>query len=141
MCLAVKGETMQRMTKQRQAIWELLRSEKNFLSAQEVHDALERSGEAIGLATVYRNLQALAANGSVDVLRLENSETQLFRYCAESVHHHHMVCRSCGKTVEISGAGIESWAEGIAAEHGFTRLSHSFEIFGLCDRCSRKENS
>lgn len=69
---------MKRMTKQRQAIWELLRTEKNFLSAQEVHDLLDQSGESIGLATVYRNLQALANNGSVDVLRLEKSETQLF---------------------------------------------------------------
>lgn len=66
---------MKRMTKQRQAIWELLRTEKNFLSAQEVHDLLDQSGESIGLATVYRNLQALANNGSVDVLRLEKSRT------------------------------------------------------------------
>lgn len=131
---------MKRMTKQRQAIWELLRTEKNFLSAQEVHDLLDQSGESIGLATVYRNLQALANNGSVDVLRLEKSRTQLFRYCAENVHHHHIVCRSCGKTVEISGAGIEEWADGIADEHGFTRVSHSFEIFGLCSECTLNEN-
>lgn len=127
------------MTKQRQAIWELLRTENNFLSAQEVHDILEKSGEAIGLATVYRNLQALAASGDVDVLRLENSETQLFRFCAETFHHHHMVCRSCGKTVEISGSGIEEWADGVASQHGFTRVSHSFEIFGLCAECSTKD--
>nr|WP_275586623.1 Fur family transcriptional regulator [Arcanobacterium phocisimile] len=130
---------MQRMTKQREAIWELLRTENNFLSAQEVHDLLENSGESIGLATVYRNLQALATNGYVDVLRLENSETQLFRFCGEAVHHHHMVCRSCGKTIEISGANIEKWADGVAAEHGFTRVSHSFEIFGLCAECSANE--
>lgn len=128
---------MQRMTKQRQAIWELLRSEDNFLSAQNVHERLSKAGSSIGLATVYRNLQALAASGDVDVLRQEDSETQLFRYCADDDHHHHLVCRICGTTVEITGDEVESWADAIAEQYGFSRVSHSFEIFGLCSTCAK----
>lgn len=128
---------MQRMTKQRQAIWELLRTEDNFLSAQDVHERLSRGGSTVGLATVYRNLQALATSGDVDVLRQEDSETQLFRYCADDAHHHHLVCRMCGTTVEITGDEVESWADAIAEQYGFSRVSHSFEIFGLCSTCAK----
>lgn len=129
---------MQRMTKQRQAIIDLLRSQDSFLSAQEVHEALSRAGDNIGLATVYRNLQALTKAGAVDVLRQEDGETQLFRYCAEDTHHHHLVCRNCSATVEIVGDEIEKWADAIAADHGFTRVSHELEFFGLCSNCSQK---
>lgn len=128
---------MQRMTKQRQAIWQLLSNEDAFLSAQDVHDMLVRDGYNIGLATVYRNLQALVAAGDVDVLRQESSDTQLFRFCAGAQHHHHLVCRLCGTTVEITGEEVESWADSIAAHHGFSLVSHSFEIFGVCEKCAK----
>lgn len=127
---------MQRMTRQREAIWRTLREEDRFMSAQGVHELLSRSGSNVGLATVYRNLQALAESGAVDVLRQEGSETQLFRYCDAEQHHHHLVCRSCGNTVEIAAENVEQWAAATAADYGFTAVSHSLEIYGLCAQCS-----
>ncbi|MGB4634974.1 MAG: Fur family transcriptional regulator [Arcanobacterium sp.] len=129
------------MTKQRRAIWDLLRSQTKFLSAPEVHDLLLESGTRIGLATVYRNLQALASSGAVDVLRVDNSDVQLFRYCPEKDHHHHLVCRECGTTVDVTGNVLEKWAQTLAREYGFTKVSHSFELFGLCASCSEEENA
>ena len=82
---------MQRMTKQRSAIFDLLHKEAGFLSAQEVYEKLRAQGSDVGLATVYRNLQTLADNKQVDVLRAEDSDIQLFRYCREDTHHHHLV--------------------------------------------------
>lgn len=131
---------MQRMTKQRFAIMELLRTQDNFLSAQDVHEHLNAAGDSIGLATVYRNLQALATSGDVDVLRKEGSEIQLFRYCGEDSHHHHLVCRHCSATVEIMGDEVELWANNIAKEYGFTRVSHSLELYGLCAQCAKNES-
>ena len=124
-----------RATRQRAAITALLERVDEFRSAQELHDELKRTGEGIGLTTVYRTLQTLAEAGTVDVLRTDDGEA-VYRSCSPT-HHHHLVCRRCGRTVEVEGPTVERWASGIAAEHGFTAVSHQLEIFGLCRACSQ----
>ena len=119
-----------RPTRQRRAVIEALGSFDDFRSAQEIHDLLGQRGEAVGLATVYRTLQRLAEAGEVDVLRTEDGEA-IYRRCSET-HHHHLVCRSCGRTVEVEGPAVEQWTQSIASEHGFTDVSHTLEIFGTC---------
>jgi Fur family ferric uptake transcriptional regulator len=58
----------------------------------------------------------------------------VYRQCSD-VHHHHLVCRQCGRTVEIAGPAVEKWANTVAAEHGFSDVSHQLELFGLCTTC------
>ena len=90
-----------RMTRQRSAISELLEETNEFLPAQRIHELLVERGERVGLATVYRNLQAMADQGAVDVLRQENSDVQLFRYCKHDGHHHRQrQCRSFANTAQ-----------------------------------------
>jgi Fur family ferric uptake transcriptional regulator len=89
----------------------------------------------VGLATVYRSLSALADDGSVDVLRTHGGEA-MYRRCEARQHHHHLVCRECGTAVEIGRPAVEAWAADVAAQHGFTEVTHVVEIFGLCPRCS-----
>ncbi|GAA4867347.1 Fur family transcriptional regulator [Pseudonocardia benzenivorans] len=124
-----------RSTRQRAAVSALLDELDDFRSAQEIHDALRRSGEGIGLTTVYRTLQALADSGEVDVLRMGGGEA-VYRRCGTGEHHHHLVCRQCGTAVEIDGPDVERWADKLAAEHGFTEVSHTVEIFGVCRDCA-----
>jgi Fur family transcriptional regulator, ferric uptake regulator len=123
-----------RATRQRAAVSGLLDRSADFRSAQEIHEELRRVGEGIGLTTVYRTLQALADAGEVDVLRTDSGES-VYRRCATDDHHHHLVCRQCGTAVEIAGPAVETWAQRVAAEHGYTDLSHTVEIFGLCRDC------
>ena len=123
-----------RPTRQRRAVEEAMRSFDDFRSAQEIHDLLGRRGEPVGLATVYRTLQRLADSGEVDMLRTEDGEA-IYRRCSDS-HHHHLVCRSCGRTVEVEGPTVERWTRAIAAEHGFAEVSHELEIFGTCPSCA-----
>lgn len=132
---------MLRMTPQRAAIFALMREETAFVSAQDLHDRLAETGVKIGLATVYRNLQAMVESGEVDALRPEGSETQLFRYCSEDGHHHHLVCRQCGRTEEVGGNVVEKWAEKVGADAGFTDVSHSVELFGTCATCAKSSAS
>lgn len=122
-----------RSTRQRAAITELLGEIEDFRSAQELHDELRRRGEGIGLTTVYRTLQAMSAAGQVDTLRTDTGEA-VYRRCSEH-HHHHLVCRACGATVEIQGRSVETWAADVARRHGFSDVSHTIEIFGLCQSC------
>jgi len=123
-----------RNTHQRRAVSSLLGSVEGFHSAQELHSMLRDRGERVGLTTVYRTLQGLADAGEVDVMRPPGGE-YLYRRCSEG-HHHHLVCRSCGSTVEVEGPAVEHWAERVAAQHGYTDVSHTMEIFGTCRDCS-----
>ena len=123
-----------RSTRQRIAVRSLLDEVDSFRSAQQLHDLLRRRGDPVGLTTVYRTLQALAEAAEVDVLRTSEGES-VYRRCS-SGHHHHLVCRSCGLTVEVEGPAVEHWAAGVAAEHGFLEVSHTVEVFGLCPACS-----
>ena len=104
-----------------------------FASAQELYQMLRRDGDGIGLTTVYRALQSLLDDKIVDVLRREDGEA-LYRLCGEA-HHHHLVCRSCGSTVDIEGSSVEKWAEAVAQEHRFREVGHTVELFGLCSKC------
>ncbi len=122
-----------RSTRQRAAIATLLETLDEFRSAQELHDELRRRGENIGLTTVYRTLQSMAAAGMVDTLRTDTGES-VYRRCSEH-HHHHLVCRSCGSTIEVGDHEVEQWAEAVAAKHGYSDVSHTIEIFGTCADC------
>ena len=126
-----------RATRQRAAVSALLDRLSDFRSAQEIHEELRRAGEGIGLTTVYRTLQTLADSGEVDVLRTDSGES-VYRRCDSTDHHHHLVCRRCGRAVEIEGPAVETWAQKVADEHGFTELSHTVEIFGLCRECAAR---
>ena len=122
-----------RLTRQRQAVADALATLDDFRSAQEIHELLAAQGQSVGLATVYRTLQLLADHEQVDVLRGADGEAS-YRRCS-GTHHHHLVCRSCGATVEIEGPAVERWARSVAEEHGYADVSHTLEIFGDCPRC------
>jgi len=104
-----------------------------FASAQEIYRLMQREGESIGLTTVYRSLQSLASEKIVDILRRDDGEA-IFRLCG-GAHHHHLICKGCGNTVEIEGGAVEKWAKVIAEEYGFRDVGHTAEIFGLCEKC------
>ena len=112
---------------------EALATFDDFRSAQEIHELIGRTGGTVGLATVYRTLQKLSDSGEVDMLRTEDGEA-IYRRCS-ATHHHHLVCRVCGATVEVEGPAVERWTRAIATEHGYDDISHTLEIFGTCASC------
>ncbi len=124
-----------RTTRQRTAVAELLEQVDGFKSAQDLHDLLRAGGASVGLTTVYRHLQALADAGQVDVLRNDDGEA-VYRRCPTDAHHHHLVCRSCGRSIEVEGPEVEAWASRTAEQHGFTAVTHTVEVFGTCADCA-----
>lgn len=125
--------TQKRTTWQKQAVREMLSSQENFLSAQELHQKLLSQGQKVGLTTVYRALTELVGSNEADALTAEGSET-LYRACGTE-HHHHLICRNCGKTEEFDLPGFEAATRQIAQAQGFSDVSHSIEIFGICAKC------
>ena len=134
--MTADSQPRQRNTRQRVAVARLLAESDEFRSAQDIHAALRSRGASVGLATVYRNLGLMAELGEVDTLVRDDGET-VYRQCSD-VHHHHLVCGQCGRTVEVTGPAVESWANVVAAEHGFREVSHTLELVGLCSSCAAR---
>ncbi len=126
--------TRKRVSKRYEVIADALQARHRFLSAQELYGVVRAGGEAVGLATVYRTLQAMADDGLVDVVRSPSGEA-LYRQCDSARHHHHLICRVCGRTVEVVGPAVERWAAKVGAEHDFDDIEHTVEIVGTCSDC------
>jgi Fur family ferric uptake transcriptional regulator len=126
-----------RVTRQGQAVAAVLRDADGFRTAYDLFAELRRRGESVGLTTVYRHLKTLVESGEIDVVHRPDGEAQ-YRLCITVAsrdgdsHHHHLVCRICGKAVEVDGPEVEAWTERIAREAGYTAVSHTVEVFGLC---------
>jgi Fur family transcriptional regulator, ferric uptake regulator len=127
---------MERRTRQRAALEEMLERTAEFQSAQQLHAKLRDAGETLALATVYRLLQSMVSEGEVDALRSQDSETK-YRRCRREEHHHHLVCRQCGHTIEITETTVQRWANKTAQQHGFTAVTHTLELVGICGTCGR----
>jgi Fur family ferric uptake transcriptional regulator len=125
-----------RRTRQRAAVAAALDEADGFRSAQSLHVLLRERGDTVSLTTVYRTLAAMADAHEVDVLVGEDGEAR-YRRCSDG-HHHHLVCRDCGRTVEVEGPAVEEWAHRTAQAHDFADISHTLEIFGRCGACSRR---
>lgn len=124
-----------RATRQRAAIMVALADAETFLSAQELYDKLRSRGAKVGLTTVYRTLQWLNDQGEIDALHVAGKEAA-YRRCGTADHHHHLVCRSCGRAEELASAAVEEWTRRSAQSHGFTAVTHTVEIYGLCGSCA-----
>jgi Fur family ferric uptake transcriptional regulator len=129
-----------RVTRQGEAIDQVLRTAAGFRTAQDLYGELRNQGSSVGLTTVYRHLKVLADAGEIDVVHRPDGEAQ-YRLCspagstdrtAVQDHHHHLVCRVCGRAVEVDGPEVEQWTERVAAAAGYTQVSHTVEVFGLC---------
>jgi Fur family transcriptional regulator, ferric uptake regulator len=122
--------TKVRSTRQAAAVIAALSGMPAFGSAWDIHDAARRNGERVGLATVYRHLRVLAGQGRVDTIRAASGQT-LYRLRVSSVTCN-LVCRACGRCVEVDGGEIWEWAEQVAARAGYTLTRHTVELSGLC---------
>ncbi len=120
----------------RQGLWilEILNESDGFMSAHQLHAKLAAKGNPVGLATVYNRLRSLAEARDVDVLKTEVGEA-LYRRCGVDGHHHHLRCRRCGAVEEVESAQVEVWAQSLADNAGFTDISHTIEITGICATC------
>jgi Fur family ferric uptake transcriptional regulator len=122
-----------RPTRQRVVVLSELMGERDDVTAQQLHERLRGRGERLGLATVYRTLGLLAEEGVIDQLSHRPGEL-CYRWCGQG-HHHHFVCSSCHRVVELDDCELEPWLERIAREHDFVTTGHRLEVSGLCPDC------
>jgi Fe2+ or Zn2+ uptake regulation protein len=120
-----------RVTEPRRALIRLLAGAETPLSCEEIKS---QSDGQFDLVTVYRNMEVFCERDIVQSIALENGK-QLYELTAEGDHHHHIVCRSCHRTLRLElcfGDELERYA----ATQGFKQLQHKIEVFGLCSQCA-----
>jgi Fur family ferric uptake transcriptional regulator len=128
--LAAKGV---RPTKQRVEVLRELGRERDDVTAQDLWRRLRGRDSSTGLATVYRTLSLLSEKGVVDSFAHHGTEL-CYRLCTDT-HHHHLVCTSCHRVVEVEQCGLDVWLDEVSSSHGFVATDHRVEITGLCATC------
>jgi len=125
-----------RLTKQRQGLWNELRSSNKHRDAEEIFFTLHNRGLKISRATVYRTIEVLVNNNMIEKLDIGDGRAR-YEYNAKSMHHDHLVCTNCGKIIEFHNAEIEELQIKIAKGNKFKLLNHSHHLLGICEDCNK----
>jgi Fur family ferric uptake transcriptional regulator len=126
----------QRSTIPRRAVAELIAEQSGHFTAADLINAARRRGLTVGRATIFRTLDVLADQRALERIDLPSGE-HAYVACAPREHHHHVICRSCGKSVEVADAGLRSVVDQIARRSGYAIENHRLEFFGLCPTCQK----
>jgi Fur family transcriptional regulator, ferric uptake regulator len=123
-----------RRTGSRQALTDLIDARAGHFTAAELLDDARRQRVRVGRATVFRTLDLLASSGALERIDLPTGE-HAYVACAPNQHHHHVVCRQCGKSAEVMDSGLQSVVREIGQRSGYLIESHRLELYGLCPEC------
>lgn len=122
-----------RLTRQRVIVAEALAAERVALSAQELHERIRAKRQRIGLATVYRALEAQVSDGLAT--RLERpGHVYVYAVCVPE-HHHHLVCTRCQRVDDVAEEVMRPMVRSVRSRHGFQVDHAQLDLYGLCSRC------
>lgn len=124
-------------TRSQERILNLLKSLKQPLSAQNIYMELRQRNQNVGLATVYRALEALKLEGAVLVRTLANGESL---YNCVQQDQHHLTCLQCGASITIDECPVHQLEAQLQETHNFKVFYHTLEFFGLCPRCQTQND-
>lgn len=125
-----------RLTHQRVIVAEALAASRRALSAQELHERLRVQHPRIGLATVYRALEAQVQDGMAG--RLERPGHVSAYVACDPSHHHHLVCNRCQRVEDVAEDVIEPVLASVRRRHDFHVDHAALDFYGLCAACRRK---
>ncbi|MFN6517716.1 MAG: Fur family transcriptional regulator [Nostoc sp. CreGUA01] len=119
-------------TRSQDRILNLLKTIKKGISAQDIYVELRNTNQGMGLATVYRSLEALKLEGMVQMRNLANGEAL---YSLAQQDKHHLTCLQCGTSIQINQCPVHNLEDQLETSHKFKIFYHTLEFFGLCSQC------
>lgn len=133
-----------KLTPQRRAILDIIVDcEGKHLTAEEIYDEVKKTCPEIGLATVYRTMQLLDEIGVISKLNLDDGciryEINLNK--SECHNHHHLICKKCGKIIEVEDDLMDNVEDKIQSAYKFKILDHDVKFYGLCEECNKDISS
>jgi Fur family transcriptional regulator, ferric uptake regulator len=139
------GEKSFKMTTQRRVVFEILtEKEDEHLSPEEIYDLIKDIYPEMGLATIYRTLQLFEEIGLVYKLNFDDGcyRYEILSPNDKEVHqHHHLICKKCGKIIEVKEDLMNSLEEIIEKQYNFEIKNHMVKFTGICSQCRNKENN
>lgn len=127
-----------RMTGPRRSVAELISNREGHFTAADLIADARRQRLAMGRATIFRTLELLTKVNALERLDLPSGE-HAYVACEPEQHHHHVVCRKCGRSVEVQDSGLQSVVSEIGQRSGYLIDTHRLELFGLCPGCASQE--
>ncbi len=124
----IKEGKVMKQTKQKQAVLDTVKNMKNHPTADEVHKEISKTDVGVGIATVYRNLNAFASQGLIKKVVIPNSSDR-FDYRLDK--HEHFLCEKCGKVLDVD----VSISIGTPKDK-INYTNYALTLFGICDDCA-----
>jgi Fur family transcriptional regulator, peroxide stress response regulator len=132
---AKEGKRFKR-TPQRLAILDYLDGNTSHPSAEDIYRAVSKRYDSMSFATVYNTLNTLTQAGAVRELTIDPDRR---RYDPDTTMHHHLICVTCRKIMDIPGDVGIAMPEGVAPD--FTILGNHVEFYGQCPSCRKKKRA
>lgn len=127
-----------KLTNQRKAILDvLIENEGRFLSVEEICQKSKKKHPQTNLTTIYRNMDILEEIGIVHKTTLSGSNSLIYEIICSDKHHHHIICKGCGKTNIIDTCPFED-IKRLVSEEDFIITEHKIELYGYCKECMKK---
>lgn len=124
-----------KLTKGRQEILTGIEEIEGHFDSQMLYERLKAGGAKISRASVYRTMPVLVESGVIrEVERIDKRSH--YEKMAGKQHHDHLICLSCGRTIEFYSPTLEMLQNEVCDREGFQVLRHSLEIQGYCRDCA-----
>jgi Fur family transcriptional regulator, peroxide stress response regulator len=123
-----------RLTRPRRLILDVVRATDAHPTAAFVYERVRRRLPRVSLATVYRNLRMLAAEGFL----AERADASGLRFDGNIGPHDHFTCLACGRIYDVPARVEPRVGRRIAVRTGFEVLDHRTEYYGRCGACRRQ---
>ena len=136
-CHAILRKNGHRLTPQRMLVIEILHNAERHISAEEIYKQLHKRYPYANISTVYRTLELLKKSNLV--METDFGEGRVRYHIADKGHHHHLVCRSCGKTIDLEESLLQPLEDTLLQKYGFNADLRHLAISGECGRCRAKK--
>lgn len=130
-------------TKQQDLLFSYLNQMKGkHFTAEDVRVHFIEKNISIGIATIYRQLEKLVAEGKIQKYFIDEHSAACFEYAGENCKleekHFHLKCEKCGKLIHLECDDLEQLSTHLKNEHGFTLNPYRTVLYGICGECSGK---
>lgn len=132
------AENNYKLTRQREIILETILEKENWhFTAEELFSAVRKKDKDIGMATIYRTLELMQNLDIVHVLDF-NDDSRKYEVHLEEAHHHHLICKGCGKLIEFSDQDIDYFEAELEDKYDFEITEHKLRFYGYCSDCRQR---
>jgi Fur family ferric uptake transcriptional regulator len=136
-CLNKLKEQGLKLTPQRRLIVDMIHDSRTHLTAEDIITGVQRKMPGVNKTTIYRTLELLEEIGCV--LKGDSADRSIY-HPTEEGHHHHLVCRKCGKSIACEENLFSQVEQSLAERYGFATSFKHTVVNGLCQSCQKALN-